>query len=175
MRITEKDLHEACKEINDKLAKIKNAAVFSVRNLSGGGGKLVEVTQGGRTTTITTIGESNREVHSYLQGIDDAIHNYAKTPKADTLVNLKYKTEVGNVFNNLFTRCLNHEFDLTVELEHIVYLSSDIDHAHASEELTAYEYGRLLEQYKILTATAQAQVSDGSRPAGNLDKFNTKK
>lgn len=179
MRITESVLTDACKEINNKLEKNGHSDIFSVRPLSGGGsGRLVEVTTGKLTAHITTIDESNRAVFAYLQGIDDALHNYGKpgkTAKAkENLVSLKYKTEGGSVFNNLFTRCLNHEFDLSVSLEHVIYLSSDIDEAKNQLDIGAYEYGRLLEQYKMTVGVATTQAKEGVRPHGDLSKFDTK-
>ncbi|QZI92667.1 hypothetical protein SIPHO059v1_p0072 [Vibrio phage 264E42.1] len=183
MRITEAVLNESCAEINNKLEKIGQFHVYSVRSLSGGYGRLVEVTTGESTVQITTIDESNKAIFAYLQGVDDAIHNYgvkksksgkSKSEKSETssdVVNLKYKTEGGGVFNALFTRCLDHEFDLSVELAHVLHLSTDIDEARNQLDIGEYEYGRLLEQYKMVVSIATQQYKEGLRPGGNIEQL----
>ncbi len=178
MRITEAVLNESCTEINNKLEKIGQFHIYSVRSLSGGYGRLVEVTTGESTIGITNIDESNKAIFAYLQGVDDAIHNYGgKTSKSDKcetssdVVNLKYKTEGGGVFNALFTRCLNHEFDLSVELAHVLHLSNDIDEARNQLDIGEYEYGRLLEQYKMVVSIATQQYKEGLRPGGNIEQL----
>ncbi|CAM0044848.1 hypothetical protein VPHK404_0045 [Vibrio phage K404] len=179
MRITEAVLHESCAEINNKLEKIGQFHLYSVRSLSGGCGRLVEVTTGESTIQITNIDESNKAIFAYLQGVDDAIHNYGvkkvkcakKVKPSNNLVNLKYKTEGGGVFNALFTRCLNHEFDLSVELAHVLHLSTDIDEARNQLDIGEYEYGRLLEQYKMVVGIATQQYKEGLRPGGNIEQL----
>lgn len=170
MRITEAVLHESCAEINNKLEKIGQFHLYSVRSLSGGCGRLVEVTTGESTIQITNIDESNKAIYGYLQGVDDAIHNYGGKTSSD-VVNLKYKTEGGGVFNALFTRCLNHEFDLSVELAHVLHLSTDIDEARNQLDIGEYEYGRLLEQYKMVVSIATQQYKEGLRPGGNIEQL----
>ena len=173
MRITEAVLNESCTEINNKLEKIGQFHIYSVRSLSGGYGRLVEVTTGESTIGITNIDESNKAIFAYLQGVDDAIHNYGGKPSkpSSDVVNLKYKTEGGGVFNALFTRCLNHEFDLSVELADVLHLSTDIDHARNSLDIGEYEYGRLLEQYKMVVSIATQQYKEGLRPGGNIEQL----
>lgn len=174
MRITENVLHEACSEINTKFEKLGSPHTIHVRQGQYGSGRIVELHDGKRTTSVTNIDESNRAVFAYLQGMDDAIHNYGKQQKvakpSGNKVSLKYKAS-GDIFNALFTRCIDHEFDLSVSLEHVIYLSSDIDHAKSSLDINDYEYGRLLEQYRHTVTTATVQANEDVRPTGNVSKL----
>lgn len=171
MRITENVLHEACSEINAKLENIGSPHAVHVRTSQYGSGRIVNLHDGKRFTAVTNIDDTNKAVFAYLQGMDDAIHNYGKKQKAakpsGNKVSLKYKSS-GDIFNALFTRCIDHEFDLSVSLEHVIYLSSDIDHAKSSLDINDYEYGRLLEQYKHTISTATMQVREKVRPAGSI-------
>ncbi|CAL9978682.1 hypothetical protein VPHK449_0038 [Vibrio phage K449] len=163
MRITENVLNEACSEINTKFENLGSPHTIHVRQGQYGSGRIVYIHDGERTNTVTNIDESNRAVFAYLQGMDDAIHNYGNKP-----VKLQYKSSC-NAFNELFTRCINDEFDLSVTLETVNDLACEIDQARTDNELNAYEYGRLIEQYKHAISTATMQVRENVRPAGNIE------
>lgn len=168
MRITENVLNEACSEINAKLENIGSPHAVHFRTSQYGSGRIVEFHDGKHKHQITKIDETNKAVFAYLQGMDDAIHNYGKPVKRQFgKVKLQYKSS-GNAFNDLFTRCINDEFDLSVTLETVNDLAHEIDQARTDNELNAYEYGRLIEQYKHTISTATMQVSENVRPAGNL-------
>lgn len=171
MRITENVLHESCSEINTKFENLGSPHTIHVRTGQYGSGRIVELHDGKRTTAVTNIDESNRAVFAYLQGMDDAIHNYGKPVKRQfDKVKLEYKSS-GNIFNYLFSRCISDEFDLSVTLETVNDLAHEIDQARTDNELNAYEYGRLIEQYKQTVATATMQVREEVRPSGDIEKL----
>lgn len=176
MRITEKVLNESITEVNQQLAAKGIDAKLSIRDLSGGGGKVVCKHIGKLNHDLTFVGEKPREVYNYLLGLSDGIAHVGKPTKCDKAckksgnfpksakVNLQYKSNKKGVFNNLMIRCLEHEFDTTISFEDVEILAADIDTAHNLGDITSYETGRLLEQFKLLTSVAAVQLIDGIRP-----------
>ncbi len=66
-------------------------------------------------------------------------------------------------FINLMVRCLEHEFDISVAVEHIGYLSIDIEEAYNQMDITDAEYLRLREQLRLTRHTALLEGVKGDR------------
>lgn len=69
----------------------------------------------------------------------------------------------SQVFRGLMVRCLDHEFDKSVTMEHVSYLKSDIWEAFNQMDITEEERKRLLLQWQATAITAVGQKNKGER------------
>lgn len=69
----------------------------------------------------------------------------------------------SSVFTNLMVRCLEHEFDVSVAVEHTGYLLIDIEEAFNRMDISEDEYLRLREQLQLTRKAALTECIDGVR------------